>query len=792
MTASSIDGPDWLAAEREALSRVDLKADAQSVGRVEAIADGVAQVSGLPEARLGELLRFEGGRMGYTLSLEPEAINAAIFDEAEAIGVGSLVATTGEIARVPVGPALLGRVIDPLGRPLDRNEQIAAEAFHPIERPAPAIIDRDLVSEPVATGILVVDALFALGRGQRELIIGDRATGKTSIAVDTIINQKRSDMICIYVAVGQRATAVERVVEAARQFGAPERCVFVVASAAASAALQWIAPFAGFTIGEYFRDRGGHALVIVDDLTKHAATHRELALLTREPPGREAFPADIFYVHARLLERAAKLSPELGGGSLTALPIAETDAGNLSAFIPTNLISITDGQIVLDFAPLRRQSAPRCRCRPEREPSRRQSAGAGVARGLRAAETRLFAVSRTRDVHALRRHRRYARPRDDRPRRAHPGDARPAPLRHVEASRSGRALVGSVGWRVRWRAGRKSGRGPRARCGATRRVGAGDGRLGHGDRILRRGGTQKARRGGARARQRGEAAVTERLSDLVARIGSVRQLSSVIGAMRGIAAARAREARERVEGVRAYASTVGAAIGQALALAEDRGVPSGSREGRGGHLVIALCAEQGFAGLFNRRVLDVAERLLKADGSHERELVLLGGRGLAAAEERGLEVGWSAAMVAHVDEVGALADRVTEQLYARLESGRATRVSVVHAAPAMAEIRVVERALAPFDFERFPRAKNPSPPIISLAPQILLAELAQEYVFAELCEALTLSLAAENEARLRAMTAAKSNVTKMLEELIGRSRQLRQEEITSEIIELGARKARGS
>ena len=285
--------------------------------------------------------------------------------------------------------------------------------------------------------------------------------------------------------------------------------------------------------------------------------------------------------------------------------------------------------------------------------------------------------------------------------------------------------------------------------------------------------------------------MTERLSDVVARIGSVRQLSSVIGAMRGIAAARAREARERVEGVRAYAATVGAAIGEALALAEDGGALSGSREGRDGHLVIALCAEQGFAGLFNRRVLDVAERLLTADGSHDWELVLLGGRGLAAAEERGLEVGWSAAMVAHVDEVGALADRVMEQLYGRLESGRAMRVSVVHAAPAMAEIRVVERALAPLDFERFPRAKNPSPPIISLPPQILLAELAQEYVFAELCEALTLSLAAENEARLRAMTAAKSNVTKMLEELIGRSRQLRQEEITSEIIELGARKARG-
>ena len=348
MTPSEPDGAGWLERERLALGRVELRAEARSVGRVEEIADGIARVSGLSEARLGELLRFEDGRMGYALSLEPEAINATIFDEAEAIGVGSLVSATGEVARVPVGPGLLGRIVDPLGRPLDRDEPIAAEAFHPIERPAPAIVERDLVSEPVATGILVVDALFAIGRGQRELIIGDRATGKTAIAVDAMISQKRSDIVCVYVAVGQRATAVERVIESVKQFGAPERCVFVVAPAAASAALQWIAPFAGFTIGEYFRDKGGHALVIVDDLTKHAATHRELALLTREPPGREAFPGDIFYVHARLLERAAKMSPELGGGSLTALPIAETDAGNLSAFIPTNLISITDGQIVLD------------------------------------------------------------------------------------------------------------------------------------------------------------------------------------------------------------------------------------------------------------------------------------------------------------------------------------------------------------------------------------------------------------------------------------------------------------
>jgi F-type H+-transporting ATPase subunit gamma len=277
--------------------------------------------------------------------------------------------------------------------------------------------------------------------------------------------------------------------------------------------------------------------------------------------------------------------------------------------------------------------------------------------------------------------------------------------------------------------------------------------------------------------------LTERLSDVVARIGSVRQLSSVIGAMRGIAAARAREARERVEGVRAYARTVGAAIGQALAFAE--GPAGASHDGRGGHLVIAVCAEQGFAGPFNRRVLDVAERLLKSAEMHPAELLVLGGRGLAAAEERGLKIGWSASMVAHVDEAAALADRVMEQLYARLAQGRATRVSLAHATPLpSAEIHAVERTLAPFDFARFPRARNPSPPLNSLPPEALLAQLSEEYVFAELCEALTLSLAAENEARMRAMTAAKSNVSAMLDELIARSRQLRQEEITNEIIEL--------
>jgi F-type H+-transporting ATPase subunit gamma len=259
--------------------------------------------------------------------------------------------------------------------------------------------------------------------------------------------------------------------------------------------------------------------------------------------------------------------------------------------------------------------------------------------------------------------------------------------------------------------------------------------------------------------------------------------------MRAIAAARAREAHARVKGVRAYAAAVGAAIGQALALTAERSATPNRTERIGGLLIIALCAEQGFAGAFNRRVLEVVERLMKAGGSDRRELLLFGSGGLAAAEERGLRVGWNSAMVAHVDEVGALADRVTEQLYARLESGRAARVTIVHATPGFGEIRVVERAVAPFDFARFPEARNHAPPTVTIPPPLLLAELAEEYVFAELCEAITLSLAAENEARMRAMTSAKTNVAKMLDDLVARSRQLRQEEITDEIIELVARPA---
>lgn len=348
MTNGPASLDDWLERARARVRATTLAPIAEQVGRVESIADCIALVSGLRDVRLDELVRFEHGQVGFAVTLDRDELGCVLLDAIEGIEAGHRVRGTGEVVRVPVGSALLGRTVDPLGRPLDGGGGVTADAYEPVERPAPAITDRDFVSEPVQTGLLVLDSMFALGRGQRELIIGDRAIGKTAIAVDCIINQKSSDIICVYVAVGQKSSTVKRVVNAIQTHGAPERCIFVIASASAVPGLQWIAPFSGFTMAEYFRDRGQHALVVIDDMTKHAATHREIALLTRQPPGREAYPGDVFYVHARLLERAAKLSKAAGGGSLTALPIAELDAGNLSAYIPTNLISITDGQIVLD------------------------------------------------------------------------------------------------------------------------------------------------------------------------------------------------------------------------------------------------------------------------------------------------------------------------------------------------------------------------------------------------------------------------------------------------------------
>lgn len=338
----------WLDRARTAVAGTPLDTQVERFGHVSEVADGIAQVTGLADARIDELVTFQRGQTGYVQGLDRGHVSVVLLDLDQPVQAGDRVSGTGEVVRVPTGPGLLGRVVDPLGRPLDGLGPIESIAQVPVERPAPGIIDRPPVVRPVQTGTLVVDTFFALGRGQRELIVGDRATGKTTLALDTMLNQEEGDIVSVYVAIGQKASSVDRVITTLRDSGALKRSIVVVAAASAPPGQQWIAPFSGTTMAEYFRDNGGHAVVVLDDLSKHAACHREIALLTRQSPGREAYPGDIFYVHARLLERAAKLSEANGGGSLTALPIAETDAGNLSAYIPTNLISITDGQIVLD------------------------------------------------------------------------------------------------------------------------------------------------------------------------------------------------------------------------------------------------------------------------------------------------------------------------------------------------------------------------------------------------------------------------------------------------------------
>jgi len=320
----------------------------RETGRVLSCGDGIARIYGLQNAAAGELLEFPHSIFGMVLNLEEDNVGAALFGDPQAIREGDEVKRTGRIAEVPVGEALLGRVVNALGQPIDDRGPIKATESRRIELKAPGIIKRQPVKEPLQTGIKAIDSMLQIGRGQRELIIGDRQTGKTAIAIDAIINQRGQNVQCIYVAVGQKRSTVAQVVERLSRAGALEYTTVVAATASESAPLQFIAPFAGCTIGEYFRDTGRHSLLVYDDLSKHATAYRQLSLLLRRPPGREAYPGDVFYLHSRLLERAAKMSEEFGSGSLTALPIIETQAGDVSAYIPTNVISITDGQIVLD------------------------------------------------------------------------------------------------------------------------------------------------------------------------------------------------------------------------------------------------------------------------------------------------------------------------------------------------------------------------------------------------------------------------------------------------------------
>ena len=333
---------------RETLKDWTPEAIAEEVGTVRAVGDGIAVADGLSHAEYGEILLFSDGIRGMVQTLDQNSVGCILFGDDGAVEEGSTVRRTGKRAGMPVGEAFLGRVVNALGDPIDGKGAVRADGYRPVEAPAPSIIDRQPVDRPLETGLIAIDSMFPIGRGQRELIIGDRQTGKTAIAVDTILNQKGKGVICIYVAIGQKASSVARLVETLRVRGALDYCIIVNASAGESASMQYIAPYAGCAMGEYFMERGKDVLIVYDDLSKHAVAYRALSLLLGRSPGREAYPGDVFYLHSRLLERAAHLSEERGGGSMTALPIVETQGGDVSAYIPTNIISITDGQIFLE------------------------------------------------------------------------------------------------------------------------------------------------------------------------------------------------------------------------------------------------------------------------------------------------------------------------------------------------------------------------------------------------------------------------------------------------------------
>ena len=333
---------------RAQIENFDASMTVDEVGTVIKVGDGIAEIHGLEKVMAGELLEFPHGVRGLALNLEEDKVGTVLFGDFQKIKEGDEVKRTRRIMSVPVGDGMIGRVVDALGNPIDGKGDIVTDQFNPVERIAPGIIDRQPVKEPLQTGLKAIDAMVPIGRGQRELIIGDRQTGKTAVAIDTIINQKGKDVICIYVAIGQKASTVAQVVKKLEDYGAMDYTVVVSATASDPAAMQYLAPYSGVAIGEYFRDNGRHALTIYDDLSKQAAAYREISLLLRRPPGREAYPGDVFYLHSRLLERAAKMSDARGGGSLTSLPIIETQAGDISAYIPTNVISITDGQIFLE------------------------------------------------------------------------------------------------------------------------------------------------------------------------------------------------------------------------------------------------------------------------------------------------------------------------------------------------------------------------------------------------------------------------------------------------------------
>ena len=622
---------------KDRIKEFDVETDLSEVGSVLQVGDGIARVHGLENCVALERLELEHGVTGIAFNLEEDNVGVALFGEWQHVKEGEPVRRTGEVMSVPVGPGLLGRVVDPLGNPLDGLGPIEAAERRPLEFKAPGVISRQPVKEPMYTGLKAIDSMTAIGRGQRELIIGDRSTGKTAVAIDTILNQRGGDLVCIYVAVGQKGSTVAQVVERLRDAGAMEYTIVISAPAQEAAPIKWMAPFAGCAMGEYFLYSGQHALCIYDDLSKHADAYRQLSLLLRRPPGREAFPGDVFYLHSRLLERACKLSDDLGGGSLTALPIIETQAGDIAAYIPTNVISITDGQIFLESSLFFSGVRPAINVGT----SVSRVGGNAQTKAMRKVAGRLrLDLAQYRELEAFAQ---FGSELDQATQSALArGERMVATLNqpqyqpwaaeeqvvaiyagHQRLARQGPGRPGAALPRRAARAPAHRGHGPRGDPRVRRPLGGDRGEARQGARALP---GRLQHRGGEGPRRRLMASV----QDLKRRIRSVRNTRKITRAMELVAAAKLRRAEQRITALRPYAETMNELIAGVGRAASSVRLPLlEQRENVEAVAIVPLTGDRGLAGSFNAQIIRRAFAL-------ERSLVGRGqGRALGRRRQEG-------------------------------------------------------------------------------------------------------------------------------------------------------------
>ena len=785
------------------IEHYDVQTDLSEVGTVLQVGDGIARVHGLDNCVSLERLEFEHGVVGIAFNLEEDNVGVALFGEWQEVKEGEPVKRTGAVVDVPVGDALLGRVVDPLGNPLDGAGPVESSERRPLEFKAPGVIERQPVKEPLQTGIKAIDSMTNVGRGQRELIIGDRGTGKTAVAIDAIINQKDTDVICIYVAIGQKGSTVAQVYERLKDEGAMEYTIIVTAAAHEAAPIKWMAPFAGAAMAEHFLYNGKHALVIYDDLSKHADAYRQLSLLLRRPPGREAYPGDVFYLHSRLLERACKLNDELGGGSLTALPIVETQAGDIAGYIPTNVISITDGQIFLEADLFYSGIRPAINVGT----SVSRVGGSAQTKAMRKVAGRLrLELAQYRELEAFSQ---FGSELDQATQNTLARGERMVatlnqpqykPWPHAEqvvalyAGINGHLDDIPVAQVPRFH---DELREYPARGGHGLQVDRRDqGPHRRDDREARRGAREVQEELQRRGRQ-GARRLVASVQDLKRRVRSVKNTRKITKAMELVASARLRRAQTRIEAMRPYAETMRELIaGVGRASSSVRGLPLlQQREEVKTVAVVALTGDRGLAGPFNAQIIRRAfalERQLRGEGK-QAHFIAVGKKGRSTLAFRGYEVlgeytGFTD-RPAYAD-AQAIAHRVAE-LYIEGEIDSALLVYNAFVSPLVQT--VTEQELLPISADILETDEQERRDdamrgdfIFEPEPEEILARLLPVYLETQVYRALLESAASEQGARMTAMRNASKNAGELIDTLTLQMNRARQAEITQEMLEIVA------